>query len=75
MNFVLYPFVKCASLKILKDSYIGSCSELNTIINDINNIDFNSTNSIRLTIRILVKELDVKLFEDRKLWLLSDGIN
>ena len=69
IKFVYVPFVKNRSLKILTDSFMGSTEELQSIQNDIENVDISGKNPIQKILQPIVKELNISLVKDRKSWL------
>jgi hypothetical protein len=56
-------------MSVIKDSFFGSKNDLNEILNEIENVRIFNDNAIQIMLQIVAKELDIKVKEDRKLWL------
>lgn len=71
IKFALAPYVKNRCSAILKENFMGSKEELNNLLNQISSLDNNEKNILQIIIQPVVKELETKLPEDRKLWLFN----
>ncbi|MEZ2338376.1 hypothetical protein AB6735_22200 [Mucilaginibacter sp. RCC_168] len=68
-KFVLLPFVKNRSIHIIKEDFVGSKTDLQTILNKIDNIDVVDPHAIQKVLRPAVDLLYISTLEDRKQWL------
>lgn len=66
---ILFPFVKNRSIVALKHGYIGSSSELNSLIEELFNLPFQNRDSVRTVLFKAYEELDLVLPQSRKDWL------
>lgn len=69
IKFILVPFVKLVTIDVLKTSFIGTKADLDKILNEIESINISTQNPIQKILQPVVDELDIKLLDDRKLWL------
>lgn len=69
VKFVLFPFLKNRCLNITKNAFVGNKSDLQKSLNNIENVKLFDENAIQAMLQIVVRELDIKVEGDRKLWL------
>lgn len=69
IKFILVPFVKLIAIEVLKTSFVGSKTDLDKILIEIESLNISIQNPIQKILQPVVDELDINLFNDRKLWL------
>jgi hypothetical protein len=69
IQFILTPFVKERAIVALKEEFVGSRQDLNSIIKRIESSAANEENTIQLILQPIVEELGLKIIENRKSWL------
>lgn len=69
IRYILFPFIKRTVVRSIKRAFVGSRAELNELISQIDDINRRDSNCIQLMIQPLIKELEVKIPDDRKRWL------
>ncbi|WP_159478961.1 hypothetical protein [Chryseobacterium sp. 18068] len=69
IKFILVPFVKLIAIDLLKASFVGSRTDLEKILNQIESFNISTQNPIQKILQPVVDEFDIKISDDRKLWL------
>jgi len=69
IKFILVPFVKLIAKEVLKTSFVGSKTDLDKILIEIESLNISIQNPIQKILQPVVDELDIILLDDRKLWL------
>lgn len=68
-KFIIVPFIKYYCLNIYKDEFVGGKEEFDKVINDIVNVDISNKNAVQIMLQPVVKELELKITDDRASWL------
>ncbi len=69
IKFILVPFVRLVATDTIKKSFIGAKVDLDLILKEIEATNNSDHNAIQKMLQPIVDELDIKLLDDRKLWL------
>ena len=66
---VLVPFVRNRCLSVLRETFVGSRQDLEAMESHIKSVEASDKSAIQLILRLVVKELELSIPEDRAEWL------
>jgi hypothetical protein len=69
IKFALIPFVKIISKDAVQKTYIGSRSELNDLLTQIDSVDITEQHAIQLILQPAALQSGINIKTDRKAWL------
>ncbi|MCC4229649.1 tetratricopeptide repeat protein [Zunongwangia profunda] len=72
ITFILVPFVKNRAIYALKNEFIGSKHDLDSILEKIEVLQSNNKDTIQKILQPIVIELDLNIPADRKSWLYGE---
>lgn len=71
LPLIYHPFVKHICTTAITQEYVGSRQELVEIMNELNSIEANNPNGLKMMFSFAVRELSIEIPAERKIWLID----